>query len=196
MKTHHVYISGTGRTGTTFLTYLLTMLGFDTGIKPEFAGEYLNYEYKAGLEHPYNAKPYIIKSPGMCTQIEEVINDESIAIDLIIIPIRDLKNAALSREHQQVNRGTTTPVEGGYWCANDLQSQESALAVNFYNLVYHCQINMVPFLFLEYPRFVLDPHYTYYRVVSLFGGMNYEHFLNVFNKCSKPDLVHDYKSLV
>ena len=196
MKNHHVYISGTGRSGTTFLTYLLTMLGFDTGVSPANAHQYLDYVYKAGLEHPYDAKPYIIKSPGLCTHIKEVIARDDIAIDFVIIPIRELKNAALSREHQQKINNTSDPVAGGYWCASDLKSQESALAINFYELVYNCQVNMIPYLFLEYPRFVLDPSYTFHQVISVLGNVDYEHFLRVFKRCSKPDLVHDYEAVV
>ncbi|MEA5412634.1 hypothetical protein VB737_12735 [Synechococcus sp. BA-120 BA3] len=122
---HHVVITGTGRSGTTFLVELLTRLRLDTGwdvenIKETSSSQPLRpgmlqsqadvldkgFVYpswdpiaRAGLEKSIfdPAAPYIVKSPGISNFIAKVLADDRIQLDHVFIPIRDLQAAAESR---------------------------------------------------------------------------------------------------
>ena len=64
---HKVIISGTGRSGTTFLVHLLTELGLDTGITARNWGKKYFEHCNAGLEHELldPETPYIVKNPAL-----------------------------------------------------------------------------------------------------------------------------------
>ena len=96
---HHAIITGTGRTGTSFLVHLFTRLGLDTGFSLEQITSELNPISKAGLESNIrdpNA-PYIVKSPSISNYIDEILDNPEIEVDLVIIPIRDIEDAVSSR---------------------------------------------------------------------------------------------------
>ena len=78
---HHVVISGTGRSGTSFLVQLLTHLGLHTGYNEESVA--LPSIERAGLELDVRLSdaPYIIKSPWLCDYIGEVLSNPDIQID-------------------------------------------------------------------------------------------------------------------
>lgn len=78
-----VFISGTGRTGTTLLVQLLSDLGLNTGFSPETAttgdassgpARY-SATVRAGLERdPFDpANPFIVKSPFLCDFLPRVV---------------------------------------------------------------------------------------------------------------------------
>ena len=100
---NHVIITGTGRSGTTFLIELFTHLGLETG----FSAEDIEFESKkfkksrAGLEHDIRHIdcPYIVKHPKFCHYAEEVLCRDDIIIEHVFIPIRDLYSAAESRRY-------------------------------------------------------------------------------------------------
>ncbi len=101
MSRKHVVITGTGRTGTTFLVELLTHLRLETGFS---ADDVISKKFslaRAGLEYDIMRKdcPYIVKSPWFCDCAQEIIYREDIVIEHVFIPIRDLNAAAESRRY-------------------------------------------------------------------------------------------------
>ena len=102
MSRGRIYISGTGRAGTTFLISLLTEIGLDTGFSSaEGDGSY--YETaRAGLEKDIFDRdgPAIIKSPFLCDHLDEIIA-LGMSVSHIIIPVRNFQDAAKSREFVQ-----------------------------------------------------------------------------------------------
>lgn len=109
-----VVISGTGRSGTTFLVRLLTALGVDTGYVPDTTGWYLDEvggfsgsgTSLGGLErHPragwkrerLGALPYVVKDPRLCYALEPLIDAGTFRVEVLLYPSRDLVPAALSR---------------------------------------------------------------------------------------------------
>ena len=97
MKRHHVIISGTGRTGTTLMVQLLTNLGLDTGFTSD--DDHVYQTCNAGMERSLTEEkaPYIIKNPGYCETLEELLITGDYHIDHIFIPVRELFSAAQSR---------------------------------------------------------------------------------------------------
>lgn len=116
MPKSHVVIAGIGRSGTTFLMELFTELGLETGFeKSEIAAVRSSYSH-AGFEYvPLNADyeklPWIIKSPYFYKFADEVFTNKDIEIEHVLIPIRNLQDAANSRRKIQLDfeakNGTT-----------------------------------------------------------------------------------------
>ena len=195
MIRHHVIISGTGRTGTTFLVQLLTAAGLDTGFTDVASA--VSPHCNAGMERDIRQPdaPYVVKSPWLCDHLDEVLNDRNIHIDHAIIPIRDLFSAAESR--REVARKATAArrrkkVSGGLWHTELPEEQEAVLANQLYKLLFALAKRNIPVTLLHYPRLVQEPEYLYRKLGFLMSGFSYGKFLSVFNQVVRPDLVHDY----
>jgi len=198
-KRHHVIISGTGRTGTTFLVQLLTELGLDTGFTDPY--ERFREDRNAGMEwnrENIPAAPYILKSPALCDELGRILKEEkSFVIDHALIPIRDLYSAAESRRvvarkgvsHFLMSR----PFLGvKKWGIRRPEEQESVLAQYFYQLLYTLAEHNIPLTLLYFPRLAKDPEYLFEKINFLLKGASYEKFVQAFQKISRPDLIHDF----
>jgi len=192
MKKHHLIISGTGRAGTTFLVQLLTQLGLDTGFS--HADSEVNLESNAGME--WNIKqpnaPYIVKSPALCTDLEELLETGAIVVDCAIIPIRDLYASAESRRTVQRNvkeRG----VPGGLILTENPRDQEAVLAMQMHRLVHALAKHDVPMIWLYFPRLVQDATYLYDKIKSVLPNQSWETFSPAFQAVSRPQLVHVFE---
>jgi hypothetical protein len=195
MAKHHIIISGTGRTGTTFLVQLLTVLGLDTGFADLTSAVHANCH--AGMEwdicHP-NA-PYFIKSPWLCDSLEDVLEREDIVIDHALIPMRDLYAAAESRRDVTARTDPTLyrgEIPGGLWHTNIPEQQESVLANQLYKLIYTIAKRDIPFVLLYFPKFIHDSEYLYRKIEFVLHGIEYKRFLEVFRQVAKPELVHNF----
>src|ERR1700689_3531840 len=91
----HVLIAGTGRAGTSFLVRYLTELGLDTNVKRRGEAVAWDEHANAGLEelpirNVAGDQPYVIKSPWLYQIIDDILADQTFAVDAVIIPVRDL----------------------------------------------------------------------------------------------------------
>jgi hypothetical protein len=192
MPRHHVIISGTGRTGTTFLVQLLTELGLDTGFKK---GKKVDPNSHAGMEldiRDTNA-PYVIKSPWLCDYLDEVLQEGNIIVDQAIVPMRDLYAAAQSR--REVTRkalSADAEIPGGLWHTKNPDDQEAILVAQLYKLIFALAKHDVPLILLLFPRFIHDPQYLYEKIKFMLGDIKYDTFLEVFQAIRRPELVHDF----
>jgi hypothetical protein len=197
-KRHHIVISGTGRAGTSFLVKLLTGLGIDTGFTANNID--LDTNARAGLEWDIcnrNA-PYVVKSPWLCSRIDEVLRNEDIIIDQAIIPIRNLNAAALSRvkvEEMSNGIGIYKRVKGGLWLTDDPEEQSHVLAEQFHNLIFALVRADIQITFCNYPRIVKDSAYLWSKIKSIFfsnGDISYGRFQSLFYEIVRPEFVHQY----
>jgi hypothetical protein len=169
-RRHHAVIAGTGRAGTTFLVQFLAACGLETSGEDEPA--YFP-RARAGLEHSLlstEALPYIVKDSWLFAYCNAVDLD-AIAIDALIIPMRDLMDAATSRVLQErigiVDTGWrhrplshvqgATP--GGVLFSLDAMDQARLLAVGFYELLFWAVTSGIPLFLLEFPRLIEDDTY-------------------------------------
>jgi len=166
----HAVIAGTGRAGTSFLVRLFDACGLETGLDANvwFSRARAGYEHALDSHEPL---PYVVKDPWLFSYCED-INLDSITIDALILPIRDLMLAARSRVHQErlavldgplggrdsLQLAGTTP--GGVLYSLDVVDQARILAVGFHKLLHWAAANQLPLYLLEFPRLVEDPHYT------------------------------------
>jgi len=205
----HVVITGTGRSGTTFLVELLTSLGLETGFSIDDLVSKKSEGARAGLEYDIRESscPYIVKSPWFCDYAEEVISRDDIEIEHIFIPIRDLDAAAESRRYVVKAAVSRLPfieklrhivkprrVDGGLWHTNSSKSgdQEEILLRQIYNLMFAVSDTCLPVTLMRYPRIAQDPQYLFEKLKLILRGVTYETFCTVFNNTVRPELVHSF----
>jgi hypothetical protein len=218
-RSQHVVVTGTGRSGTTFLVELLTHLGLDTGFNPDELEVKKDKIANAGLEVALGQKelPYIVKSPWFCDYAKEMLGRSDIKINHVFIPIRDVHQAAESRRdvHRKnlekesfmrrltkelkylirpSKRKQTSEFAGGLWHTQSLKKgdQESALLNQFYRLMLVLSEVEIPVTLMKYPEIVEQPAYLYERLKPVLESISYDRFHTVYQKTVRRDLVHTY----
>ena len=204
-----LFISGTGRAGTSFLMQLLTELGLDTGYSRDFARDPFKIadkdndrkyfsQARAGFERdPFCDKnPMIVKCPTLCDSLDDVLS-AGIKVGHLVIPVRNIADAAESRRFVQnsVNENAgeeQTP--GGLWGTRNLSEQEAVLSEKFGRLIESAVRNEVPMTFLSFPRLAIDADYTFEKIRFLCPLMHLSEFRRSFSLCSNPSLIHDFRA--
>lgn len=196
----HILISGTGRSGTTFLVQLFTALGFDTGFHANEENVFPNCN--AGMEWDLrdSNSPFIVKSPWMCEYLDTVLSEGDIHIEHLIVPVRDLFSAAESRRDvmrraEIFGLDESLIVPGGLWGTSEPGMQEQALTERFYKLLWTSVRYDVPLTLLDFPRIVHDQEYLRQKLIPIFGRwkLQKKRFNSAFSLISRPGLVHDFK---
>lgn len=158
-----ILITGTGRSGTTFLVKLFTLLDFDTGFDKK---DYLTYVFEncnAGLEKTMNDNHEVLKSPSFIKDIDSIIKDHK--IKLVIIPVRNYTDSAKSRASRGFNNG-------GLWFAHTAEEQEAFYYKLIANYVYYMTKFDINTAFLDFDRMTTDKQYLYDRLNSIFVEKN------------------------
>jgi hypothetical protein len=185
---------------------LLTELGLDTGYEPGDTARHFRPLGRAGLEKDIRADdcPYFVKTPWFCDHAEEIISRDDVAIDHVLIPMRDLHAAAESRRHvtTAAHANTTIPqkraerMPGGVWRTRSLEPgvQEDVLLRMLYDLFLALSGTDIPVTLLRYPLLVNDPRYLFARLQPILGDIGYETFEAAFQRAVRPDLVHSFNN--
>lgn len=175
---HHLLIAGTGRAGTTFLVQYLHGCGLETHLthKP---GASLHQDANAGLEDlPIDGKPlpYVIKTPWLFEFIDRLLQKDDIAIDVVLLPMRDLVEAAASRVTREMGSRysslrdpavldectqweTWGKTAGGVVYSLNPIDQARILAVGFHQLTHALAKREIPIVFLDFSRMIEDGDY-------------------------------------
>jgi hypothetical protein len=165
---HHAVIAGTGRAGTSFLVRFLDQCGLDTASSTDF----YDIRSRAGLEHNLfdDNVPYVVKDPWFFTYCDDV-DPGAIAIDALLVPVRELMAASTSRILQERialaegprTLGSTSDVSSGVTAgvvySLDPVDEARILAVGFHRLIHWATVHEVPLFLLEFPRIVNDREY-------------------------------------
>jgi hypothetical protein len=176
---NHAVIAGTGRAGTSFLVEFLSSCGLETGLGTSswYARARAGHEHR--LDTPTEL-PYVVKDPALFTYCS-TLDMRQLAIDALVIPIRDLDQAARSRVHQErlalVGERRSSDHEaqlagitpGGILYSLDVVDQARILAVGFHKLLHWATINELPLYLLEFPRLVEDRDYTIHKLWPWLG---------------------------
>jgi hypothetical protein len=188
----HLIIAGPGRAGTTLLVQLLGRVGLDVGT-PTWG----YYEgARAGLETDLLAPdaPYVVKKPDLTWQLRGLLEDGTVTpewIEWLVVPLRDLSQAAASRVAVSVNAGSAQAA-GGVILSRWPGRQQADLAKATYSLLETAALYEIPLVTLEYPRFARDSGYAWRRLQAVVGGMSDEAaFLEAWREVVDPNLVRD-----
>lgn len=186
-------ITGTGRSGTTFLMALLSDLGLPTGYTAKNATDAEKLPAHAGLEILACACLFpawcpnatcmenveIFKSP-MLAQEREWMNDT--LVGHVIVPVRDMAEVAESRASA-----------GNYWLnASSAMEMEEANEKLISGLLVDLVLHDQSVTFLASPRFMEDPLYTYTKLQWLFDryGVTYDIYEKAHQERYRPELLH------
>ena len=167
-----IYITGTGRCGTTFLIKLFTFLNFNTGFNELNYSKHIHKNCNSGMEKQYYDNFNVIKNPTIIQNIKKIIDDK-INIKYIIIPIRDYNKSAESRVLHN-NK------QGGLWNASNETEQ-----ILFYNkilseyLFYMVKYD-IPTIFLDFDRMINDKKYLFEKIQNILNEKNID--FNIFSQ--------------
>lgn len=174
-----IYITGTGRCGTTFLIKLFSFIGFDTGYTKDNYKKHISVNCNSGMEKPYDSECYIIKNPTILSNISTIVKDPNIKIKTVIIPIRDYKSSALSRV--KYGRGN-----GGLWNAVNETTQ-----IQFYNnivsnYIYYMTKHEINTIFLDFDTMIVDKLYLFNKLKPILDEKNvrFETFSPLYDEVS------------
>ncbi|WP_175720811.1 hypothetical protein [Burkholderia anthina] len=202
---HHLLIAGTGRAGTSFLVQYLTACGLDTHLtrNPE---DRLDENANAGLEDFPTGDanlPYVIKSPWLYEFIDELLARDDIQVDAVIIPMRDIVEAATSRVvnelrarlgHEDIPGELTRwhtwgVVPGGTVYSLNPIDQARLLSMGFHQVIHACVKKRVPLIFLEFPRFITDGEYLYEQLRPVLAEIDSSAAIRAHAQTAQPDKV-------
>ncbi len=188
---HKLIITGTGRAGTTLLVELLTELGLDTGYSRGSRSRDYFEHCSAGLELDVLAdgSPYIVKSPAFCQTLPEHLAAGRFIVDHVLVPIRELEDAARSRIRVG---GADGAVPGGLLGTSDPAAQRGVLAERFHTLMRTLAAHDIPHTLLDFPRFAMDPDYAWAKLRFLSPGVGRQAFGEAFQRVSRPQLIHRF----
>ena len=159
-----IYITGTGRCGTTFLIKLFTFLDFSTGYTRANYREYISSNCNSGMEQSITSTYHVIKTPQLIRDIHTVVNHPTISIQSVIIPVRDMKSSAASRvKHGNLN--------GGLWNAHDEESQIRYYEHVMTHYLEHMVKYDIPTIFLDFDKMISDVNYVYDKLFPLIGSV-------------------------
>jgi len=180
----HILIAGTGRAGTSFLVRYLTELGLDTELSRRGEAAAWDEAANAGLETvPLAGQawdlPQVLKFPWTDQLIDQILDDNAIRLDTVILPVRDLSEAAMSRsvvELQALHHAMPWMTEldqswemwgktaGGVTFSLNPLDQGRLLAVGFHRLIERLIKADIPIVFLAFPRLVEDWEYLFQKL--------------------------------
>lgn len=196
-----IYVTGTGRAGTTFLIQFLTELGLDTGFRNSHdkSGDVTYFPTaRAGMEWDIYDRngPTIVKSPYLCDHIDSLLA-AGFKFRHVIVPIRDIASAAASRRLVQLEttgQADGDPVAGGLWGTKVSDDQENILARKFAALVEALVRNELPMTFVNFPRITTDEHYLFDKLGPVFPEVRSKRFHEAFRATARPELVNQFPS--
>jgi hypothetical protein len=188
---HKLLITGTGRAGTTFLVQLLTELGLDTGYARGTRSQDYFDHCAAGLEGELTAEasPYVVKNPAFCDSLPAILATHCFIIDHVLVPIRQLDDAANSRIRVGGQDGL---VPGGLLGTSDPAAQRGVLAERFHGLMHALAAHDIPHTLLHFPRLALDADYAWTKLRFLLPSGEWTAFAAVFRRVSRPELIHQF----
>lgn len=174
-----ILITGTGRCGTTFLIKLFSFLDFDTGYNKSNYKNNIAPNCNSGMERIYTEKYYILKNPNFIYNIRHILEDKSVKIKMVIIPIRDYELSAKSRVKHAYDAG-------GLWNATDVQSQILFYRHIISNYMYNMTKYDINTIFLNFDKMVSDKEYLFQKLKPILDEKNikFGEFSEIYDEVS------------
>lgn len=173
-----IFITGPGRSGTSFLMQLLTRLGMDTGFEPY--NERYSDVIRAGCElslsffHELEGAPKYIKGPTWAYYLKYMVVNQRADVEHVVMPLRDLTESAISR----LDAGLQFMMDKEYVQLpgeHVVEVQENILAMLTGKVLEACYLYEIPLTLMSFPRLVQDEQYCYDKM-SEFAEVDRETF--------------------
>ncbi len=200
-----IIITGTGKSGTTFLVHLLTALGYDTGYELDTIHEHMSPISNGGLEwyirgrKAIDPSPYIIKNPSLCFDLQERIRRWNWSVEHVYVSLRQYKEAANHRYHKTMRVrgiGLHSFIEGldGEKREKEieflqslnkdeqiyLETMKSASQIG--HLMEQLVGSGIPYTFIEFPKSALSWKYCQSKLGKLVSNISGKVFMDTFDK--------------
>ena len=206
LDNERLIITGSGRSGTSFLVKLLTELDYPTGFKKE-GDDYTRtrgdkddgYEFsdsiRAGMEYPVDIEgtvgelkeqaqifPQILKSPHYSVVLKFLLQHEIMNVGHILMPVRDLEEVAASRQQEGLQWIFPDSVEG-----LTLRAHGNAIAVG--RTVEACMLFDVPLSLMHFPHLITNKDYCFEGLQNILGDIHEERFSDTFDALADPSRI-------
>ena len=181
-----ILITGTGRCGTTFLIKLFSFLEYNTGYTRGNYHKNIYANCNSGMEKRYYTENfYILKNPDYIHQMEAIVQNKSVKLKHVIIPMRDYTLSAKSRCKY-------TNKNGGLWNAGNEQDQITFYNKIMANYVYYMTKYEISTIFIDFDKMISDKQYLFDKLKVILDEKNitFENFCTVYDEVtetSKPD---------
>ncbi len=174
-----IAIAGPGRSGTSFLVSLLNAWGFVT---PDVDTDWnetaqAGLEYRLGRNSPFD----VDKDPFAFNYLHQLTDDELAQYSVLIVPIRDIRHAAMSRSVQErfsvMSSGdldlwawdTYGTVAGGAVFDTRVSGIQEVLREGLWRLLEVASKRGIPIVILNFPRIVSDFDYLWSQLAPFVG---------------------------
>lgn len=189
-----VIITGSGRSGTTFLIQLLGRLGFDTGISDDF----YDSKVRAGCEHPFPDLdkpveelrqtfanlPVVLKAPTFSIILKYSLLNKLFEVEHVFMPVRELEESARSRLDVELFWETLQTEDE----AQRINDQANTHAIAIGRTIEAVVMFGLPLTMLHFPRMVIDAEYCYQKICE-WQPVDYNYFLEVFQELANPQQI-------
>jgi hypothetical protein len=174
-----IAIAGPGRSGTSFLVSLLNAWGLVTPDVDNAWNEtaQAGLEYRLGKNSPFD----VDKDPFAFNYLHQLTDDELAQYSVLIVPIRDIRHAAMSRSVQQrfstmewgdLDRwawDTYGTVAGGALFDTSVSGIQEVLREGLWRLLEVASKRGIPIVILNFPRIVSDFDYLWSQLAPFVG---------------------------
>ena len=174
-----IAIAGPGRSGTSFLVRLLNAWGFVT---PDVDNDWnetaqAGLEYRLGRNSPFD----VDKDPFAFNYLHQLTDDELAQYSVLVVPIREIRHAAMSRSVQQrfstMTAGdldlwawdTYGTVAGGAVFDTSVSGIQEVLREGLWRLLEVASKRGIPIVILNFPRIVSDFDYLWSQLAPFVG---------------------------
>lgn len=200
VRAAHLLVSGSGRAGTSFLINWLHACGLDTGVRD---GVWFP-DARAGHEHAVGeapGQPYVLKDPSLHEYLEVALATGALTIDGLIIPIRNLEDAAASRivqeraaiaadTPQRAGWSSAASAPGGVLFSLDVGDQRDVLARGLARLLDIASRHAIPVAMPHFPELVEDFDHLWAAVGPMVEGqVDVQTARRAFMETADPGLV-------
>lgn len=187
--TEKVFVTGTGRCGTTLIIKIFSFVGMDTGWTLQTYTDGIDKGCNAGMERPVMSRFTVLKNPIFINLVPNILEAcNNIKIKYMIVPIRNYIDSAESRK-----RHTDIGVKGGGFIngATDIQTQVASYEKSMAKFMLDCTKYDVPTIFLDFDRMISDRQYVWMKLKPVFDDFKipYDAFnaaYTIANETSKP----------
>ena len=206
-----IIVTGTGRSGTTFLMQLFTSLGYDTGMpnanhdfrKDVRAGMEFNYPFKIKSDDDLDYQlgisiheavtrleqyPLIIKSPSFAHHLKLLIESGVMKVKHAIIPIRDVSKSAKSRIEVDLDTKMRW-IDWDQYDPDRFIKQKTVLYNILGRLFEALSLHDIQYTVIKYPDMIYNADYLLERLKRVFPEIHEQDFYESHKILAKDSLV-------
>jgi hypothetical protein len=200
-----IAIAGPGRSGTSLLVKILNAAGLNTpGSETEYDEVNAGRESRIGIGSPFD----VDKDPWLYAYAESLSDEAWSEYRALIIPIRNLRDASISRsKNERVSRLVENPeldhwnwdtwgrVPGGAISATNAREIGAVLSTGLWTLIEVATAKKIPIVLLNFPEFARDADYLWSQLSPhLPASVTRDAFIDAWKATVRADLAREFGS--